>query len=347
MTCFGPDGSYHQFGGRDGESKPWSWLLLQEEDWAAIEFVLWRASIAARTDWSFPRMRDETMQRGKAFAAYHFVYPVVRYPARAQVDALMRSLDGNTDIPVWLDWEHDGETVIPQWSDVIAFADAARDRGLRVPGVYTGGWYWSGYAGSPTLAGYGLDLWLSDYGNQQPTSQFEIVSRYAERGGDESTRWNRNLGGLTPVLFQYGSRIRWGNRYMDMNAHRGPVAELGRWFWTKPAPPIPVEEPEVITPEDRGLIVADVMAAIAPQLAALATKNDWKTKLDTDPSGVPWPADVMLGWLRRDVVSLKLGLLGEAQAGTIAQIAEAVAARVDSEVSAEDLARELIAQLAG
>jgi hypothetical protein len=132
------------------------------------------------------------------------------------------------------------------------------------------------------------------------------------------------------------------NLYAQLPAIRARVAEL-----LAPPPPSPVEVPEVITPEDRALIVADVQAALAPQLAVLATKNDWKTKLDTDPSGVPWPADVMLGWLRRDVVSLKLGLLGEAQAGTIAQIAEAVAARVDSEVSAEDLARELIAQLAG
>jgi hypothetical protein len=266
VTCFGTDGSYHQFGGRFGQNNPASWLALTDADWNAVGFVKWRASIATRTDWSFPRMRTAAQARGKPFAAYHFPYPTSRYTARAQVDALMLSLAGDTDIPVWIDWEHDGPSVVPLWNDVLRFADEARSRGLRVPGIYTGGWYWSGWAGSPRLSGYGLDLWLSSYGSNAPGS---AQLRYDLLGGDGSGVWQRNIGGLTPVTWQFGSQIRWGNRLMDHNAHRGPVELLGRYFWT-PTPPAPPAPPPL--PKETNVML--------PMIVKYPNHGSWAYSLD-------------------------------------------------------------------
>jgi Asp-tRNA(Asn)/Glu-tRNA(Gln) amidotransferase B subunit len=67
-------------------------------------------------------------------------------------------------------------------------------------------------------------------------------------------------------------------------------------------------------------------------------------KLATDPSGVAWPAEQMLGWLRRDVVQLRQGLLGPER---IAELASAVAAKVDiDEATAREIIEALAAELA-
>jgi hypothetical protein len=328
MACFGPDGSHHQDG-----------MIVGDADWSAVDFVLWRSSIGTRTDRTFRQWCDAAMSRGKAFCAYHFVYRTTApagaayraHPAEAQADTVELALGGDKSIPVMLDWESDGAQV-PTFDDVLLVAAALRARGYRVPLLYTGRWYWSGYAGRPTLAGHGFELVNSNYGDQRGTDTHEILSRYAELGGDASTRWSAGYGGLDPVIWQFGSRVRWGNRYMDMNAHRAPVAELGRLFWTPPPPPPPpplppTEVDEVITRDEAQMIAGEV----------------WSRMLTTDPSGVAWPADQMLGWLRRDVVSLRMGLLADAR---LDELAAKVASKVGSTASVADIAKAVVAALA-
>lgn len=254
MTIFGIDGSYHQFGGRFGRMKKWAWLRWTDTDWDRIGFVKWRASIGKRTDWSFPMMMAECERRGKPFAAYHFVYPLKRawwqptYPARVQVDALMKSLGGRTDVPVWIDWEHDGESIQPVWTDVLAVVNEMRRRGFRVPGVYAPDWYWSSH-GRPMMSGYGMDLWTSWYGNQSSTAIYDRDIRYEWLGGDTSAEWSNCYGGLCPVIWQFGSRIEWGNKAMDHDAIREP-ADVTRWFTDWDVLPDPDPTPPPIPEED-------------------------------------------------------------------------------------------------
>jgi lysozyme len=323
MTCFGPDGSHHQDG-----------MTVSGPDWEAIDFVLWRSSIGSRVDRTFAQWRDLSMERGKAFCAYHFVYRTVAgagwsaHPAERQADTVELALNEDRSVPIMLDWEHDGSQV-PTWDDVNLVAAALRARGYRVPLLYTGRWYWDGYMGRPTLAGHGFDLVNSNYGSR-PTNPItsDMMGRYLQLGGDTSTRWN-GYGGLDPVIWQFGSQVRWGDRHMDMNVHRGPVEQLNRWFWTPPPPP--PEEDEMTETE---------MQTLAQATAAAV----WQLKLATDPSGVAWPAEQMLGWLRRDVVQLRQGLLGPER---IAELASAVAAKVDiDEATAREIIEALAAELA-
>jgi hypothetical protein len=262
MTLFGPDGSRYQNG-----------IRIPLADWGKVAFVIWRASIGTRTDVSYPWARLQAGLFAKAFVAYHFVYPTRAYSAAAQA-ATFHTAVKDTRVPCMLDWESDG-SLAAGWSDVAAVAEAIRATGHRVTLVYTGAWYWR-QKGSPRMTGLGVDLVNSDYGANTPgplglarravrklaavelaadgdvrrrnlaAAPFKIRaagSIYASRGGDNGSGWN-GYGGLTPVLWQYGSRVSFGNAAMDMNAYKGDPGGLHRWFYDpayedRPVPPPP------------------------------------------------------------------------------------------------------------
>jgi hypothetical protein len=242
MTCFGPDGSHHQ---RD--------LVVNELDWAVTDFLLWRASIGRRPDETYKKWATAAKAHDTPFCAYHFVYTTDRHPADLQAETLHATV-GDTSIPVMLDWEADG-TQQPSFDDVTRVAHAIREVGYRVPLLYTGAWWWS-LKGKPTLAGHGFDLANAAYGNQKPTDTWEAEPRYAALGGDSSKRW-AGYGGLTPVMWQFSSRVRFGNAYMDCNAIREP-ANLERWFkhWTPSTlTPVPPPAPPITSP----IVSEDIM----------------------------------------------------------------------------------------
>lgn len=226
MTRFGPDGSHHQQG-----------MTLDRN----VDFMLWRCSIGSRIDETFDTFRDFARDNNIPFCAYHFVYQTERRVTSAGKEhnaiTQARRVDeavGDKSIPIMLDWESDGSQ-LPNWTDVQRVAAAIRALGYKIPLLYTGRWYWSSM-GSPEMSGNGFDLINADYGNQKSTGEYEAKSRYKELGGDEGRGWN-GYGGLVPSIWQFGSRIRCGDRYMDCNAIRLNV-DLSRWFkiW-KPAPP--------------------------------------------------------------------------------------------------------------
>lgn len=228
MTLFGPDGSHHQDG------------MTVGADWAKVDFLIWRASIGRRVDRTYATWRDNAKLHDKPFCAYHFVYPTGSYPATQQADTFALA-EPDKSVPVMLDWEHDG-SLVPTFGDVEKVCDAIRALGYKVPLMYTGRWYWA-QQGQPTISGCGFELVNSNYGNQQPTGQYGIVSRYLELGGNDSFRWDVSYGGLSPVVWQYGSRIAWGDRYMDMNAvvdHSVIERAFHDWSPPKPEPaPLP------------------------------------------------------------------------------------------------------------
>jgi len=223
MTLLGPDGSHHQDG-----------MTVPETDWAWTAFVIWRASIGRRVDRTFRHWLDEARAHGTPFCAYHFVYQLgprkdttsQGVSAAEQAEALELATGGDRSIPVMLDWEHDGTISRANWDDVLTVAAAIRQNGYRVPLFYTGQWYWE-QMGRPNLAGFGMELVNSNYGNNAVADS--AIDRYRTRGGDDSNLWALKYGGLSPSIWQFGSQVRWGDRNMDMNAVRDP-AVIDRCF---------------------------------------------------------------------------------------------------------------------
>lgn len=239
MTLFGPDGSRWQENMKFGE-KP--------------DFLKWRASRATTVDWTFDRAYQWAKANKVPFGAYHFPYPLARYSAADQAATLAKACP-DTSIPVAIDWESDGN-IVTSLHDALAVIDAIRRLGYRVPTLYTGSGYWV-QVGSPNLTGYGLDLWRARYGTNPKVN--DAALRYLVMGGDAGNGWDQ-LGGLTPTMWQFGSQIWWGDRYMDRSAIRRPRSDLGRWFqtWVTPDPtPIPPDRP---TPQIEGTDMAVIAA---------------------------------------------------------------------------------------
>lgn len=210
MTLFGPDGSIYQRG-----------IKVSPADWDATAFVIWRCVHEDGTpDPTYIWARDACRVRGVPFMAYAFL-PADPRRQPAAIDAAVAD-----DVPVMCDWERSGCTA----DEMFAWVGAVRARGNTVPLLYTGRGFWI-EAGKPTLAGHGFDLVVARYGNQSPTGQYEAQPRYESMLQLYGATWDWNLGGLTPKFWQFGSRIRWGDRYMDMNAFEGDRSDLARWFW--------------------------------------------------------------------------------------------------------------------
>lgn len=241
MTVFGPDGSHHQDD-----------LVLTEKD--RPDFAFWRSSISDRIDSTYKPRVKWFSDRNVPFAAYHFVYQTEPHAgttssgrsADAQAQTIHASVQDKT-IPIMLDWEKDsyvknGKEIIissASFDEVLAVKNSTEKLGYTVKWLYTGRWWWQ-FKGSPTLSGNGFDLVNADYGNQAVDGKYEIEQRYKDRGGDSGRGWT-SYGGLANKIWQYGSRIHWGNLYMDMNAIRETL-DLRQYFkiWKVPPPPLPV-----------------------------------------------------------------------------------------------------------
>lgn len=229
MTLYGPDISKWQAG------------LIPPPD-PHIGFGMCRASIGENTDPVIGNALAWAKQHAVPFAAYHFVYTISNHPADDQAATFHGAVGGDTTIYAMLDWESDGSQQ-PDFDDVVAVAEAIRALGHRCALVYTGQWYWSS-KGSPTMAGHGLDLIDSSYGSNAVGSPTE---RYDAQGGDSGEGWTP-YGGLTPVIWQFGSQIEWGNQTLDFNAYKGDPAALDNWFTTWGAsPPPPTPSPSQLT----------------------------------------------------------------------------------------------------
>lgn len=229
MTLHGPDGSHWQAG-----------MILTEADWKAIGFGIWRSSIRSTIDETFLPMCRKFRSRGIPFAGYHAMYPRARVSPVAQATAFHNACGGDKSIPAMLDWEFwsDGTA---SFADVVETADAIRGFGHVCGLLYTGHAFWRSQ-GSPTLSGHGMSLVNARYGLNSPGT---ITDVYKGQGGDQGNGW-QTYGGLSTVIWQYGSKVMWGDRQMDMNAYRGRPADLAQWFWT-PAPP-PAPKPAVHPP---------------------------------------------------------------------------------------------------
>ena len=131
----------------------------------------------------------------------------------------------DTTIPVMLDWESDtwinkqGQVVrefFPTFDDVVAVSGEMRSLGTKVVTLYTGAGYWA-KKGSPRLTGNGFDLVNARWGKNLQVNV--AADHYGTIGGDTGTGWE-GYGGLEPIIWQFGSAIKFGSKHMDHNACR-------------------------------------------------------------------------------------------------------------------------------
>lgn len=243
MTLFGPDGSKWQAG-----------IKLTAADWDAVDFGIWRCvHQTGAKDATFEWAKREFLDHRKPFCAYVWAFGD---PVDQAGDVAAAVMDQS--VPIMIDWE---DLSVPA-DRMFRLVAELRRLGYQVPLLYTGQAYWQ-TMGRPILEGRGMDLVVARYGSQKADGQYEIRARYdGMMASSTAATWEFNLGGLRPVFWQYGSRIRWGDRFMDMNAFRGSHGDLAQWFKmpsfatvppTGPFPiqrptPAPVPPPQIIPP---------------------------------------------------------------------------------------------------
>lgn len=214
MTIFGPDVSQYQAGLKVS-------TLVQQ----GFEFLTARCVIGNRVDTEYARFRDESQAAGMRFAAY--VFPWTGTPVAVSADLVRRNI-GDPTIPVMIDFEKDGSSV-PQQPLAAAMWDALKAEGLNPRMLYEPRWYWS-QIGSHSLTGRPWKLISSSYGSNSVGHASSVYP------GDSALGW-APYGGLTPTLFQFGSRIivdgyshktadgTW-TRLVDANAYKGTTDQL-------------------------------------------------------------------------------------------------------------------------
>ena len=155
-------------------------------------------------------------------------------------------------------------------------------RGYRVPGVYSGAWYWEHMpGGEPSMQGLGA-LWCSNYGSNNGVGEPRAL--YASEGGDRHPGWDYPLGDRKPDLLQFGSRgTVAGHPNVDINAYRGTKAQLRALFSGKPAPNDELSEDEMNKLYKQ--ITAFISGYLGPQIDAI--QEIWRQL--RGPGGKGWP----------------------------------------------------------
>lgn len=199
---------------------------------AGLDFVILRTNDGTYKDRLFHSHLAD-VERSDALIA---VYWYLRAPSEGttiaqQADTVAEQLRGRTDLGVWIDVESVSNTGVKLLTgdDVHSAKRELEKRGLYVPGVYTGRWYWEHMpGGEPSMAGLG-HLWVSDYGQVDRSGTPAAV--YNASGGNAHRGWSYPLGDRKPDLLQIGSRgVINGYHPVDVNVYRGNRAELEKIF---------------------------------------------------------------------------------------------------------------------
>lgn len=195
--------------------------------------------------------RDEAKALGFPFAAYQMVHTY--YSAREQVQHLADVI-GDESIPVMIDIEPDSGS--PTMTHLTAFYDACKVENLRPVSLYLPHWYWSTLNG-PSLTVRAWALISSSFGTDQVGT---AADRYRAQLGDLGVGWNA-YGGLSPVLWQFGSQIRCGAHLVDADASKHTVADLVRSGLFTDWGVTPMSGPVGLDPADT--TVAKILAALS------------------------------------------------------------------------------------
>lgn len=226
MTAIAVDVSHHDWDRVGGRM-----------DWAAaarsgVVAACVRATYGDPDGVHYATRHAREMIRGAAAAglitgAYHNLVRGDAASVRRQVDWLRREIDAAGATWAMVDVERYPELLEigahPRIADARAWCDRWRAVDSRPLLVYLPRWVWQ-HMGSPDLRGLGVGLVASDYG---PNGAGPPAELYAGRGGDSGRGW-QPYGGVTPVLWQYGSRahVPGLSSQTDINAYRGSPSEL-------------------------------------------------------------------------------------------------------------------------
>lgn len=173
-------------------------------DWVAVSHI---------TDWR---------RTGKPYAYYSWLRP--NQPIEAQADAAKTIWDAcGGGAGVWIDVEEEGITR----TQVVAFRDALRRRGMYVIGAYSRANFWESLpGGEPSAEEGGGKIWVSHYGSRPDGPYRDIYP------GDSSSIWLYPLGDRRPDLWQFTDlgRVPGWVKGVDVNAYKGTEAELRALF---------------------------------------------------------------------------------------------------------------------
>lgn len=141
-----------------------------------------------------------------------------------QIDIIDQQLQGRKDLGIWIDVESvdPAGNALLSGNDVWAAKQQLECRGYKVPGIYSGAWYWEKMqGGEPSMDGLGA-LWVSSYGDNNHGTAAQLYP------GDDNQRWNYPLGDHTPDILQYGSNGHAAGYpgVVDINAYRGTPDQL-------------------------------------------------------------------------------------------------------------------------
>ena len=256
-----------------------------------VEFAIIRLCDGTYVDPVFHSHLADAEQAGMLISTYWYLRaPSEGTTIAQQVDVIDRQMGGRRDLPVWIDVESIDERFPPgdprhyllRGEDVWEAKRELERRGYRVPGVYTGAWYWENMpGGEPSMQGLGA-LWCSNYGDNNGVGEPRAL--YVSEGGDRHPGWDYPLGDRKPDLLQYGSRGTVAGRpNVDINAYRGTKAELRALLSGKPAQD---EEP---TEEEMNKLYRQITTFISgylgPQIDAI--QEIWRQL--RGPGGKGWP----------------------------------------------------------
>ena len=255
-----------------------------------IDFAIIRLCDGTYVDPVFHSHLADAEQAGMLISTYWYLRaPSEGTTIAQQVDVIDQQMAGRRDLPVWIDVESIDERFPPgdprhyllRGEDVWEAKRELERRGYRVPGVYSGAWYWEHMpGGEPSMQGLGA-LWCSNYGDNNGAGEPRAL--YASEGGDRHPGWDYPLGDRKPDLLQFGSRGTVAGRpNVDINAYRGTKAELQALFSGKAAVD---EEP---TEEEMNKLYRQITAFISgylgPQIDAI--QEIWRQL--RGPGGKGW-----------------------------------------------------------
>lgn len=221
MTIYGLDVSEHQDG-----------LSLVAAKHEGYEFVMIRLCDGTYRDRVFLSHLDDAENAGLIVSAYWYLRaPSEGTTIAQQVDVIDQQMNGRRDIPVWIDVESvdhrfppgDPRHYLLRGEDVWEAKRELERRGYRVPGVYSGAWYWENMpGGEPSMSGLGA-LWCSNYGRN---ARGYGSTLYEQDGGDQHPGWKYPLGDRLPDVLQFGSLGVIAAHEVDVNAYRGDRNQL-------------------------------------------------------------------------------------------------------------------------
>lgn len=208
MTLYGIDIAKYQGG-----------LNLAQVKREGFAWVEARASTGYQNepvDPAFAGFKAAAAKVGLPLIGYHFLYSNRVVPIAKQAAQCAAAI-GDTSVPVMIDHETADNTGVPSAAEAVAFAEAMRSHGYRVPLWYLPHWVWQ-RLGSPALpVNTGMGLVASSYVNG---------SGYASALYPGDSAWPGGYGGLEPVIWQFTDKALVAGQHIDADAFKGSQAEL-------------------------------------------------------------------------------------------------------------------------